>query len=315
VTVEKSTNQMQAFHEPPSRRPHCSSTQQWVTPELGLSSTPGQGIQTQAEVTGNSVTHNHQEECSPRNLPRSLPTDPHSPHACSTPGECTFSVTWTVLRLPVSLTLGYRNRPDRKSPGSVAATGFLPRALSFLCALSHLEGVAHRPTSLTQSRTACHNKHRENGHRLPKNRFSSHRMFSRSRFQNRAPRTSSLSFSWANRDSSPKLTWTFRSGNAHTSFLSQTDSTALNKGKHAFFSTQHRLPLCNRHTRGLLQTGSYGSCSGQSGRMECLRSSSFFFPHGCSFLFYLHASGWTFVTLGTACVPSACLPVHAFPFC
>jgi hypothetical protein len=115
VTVEKSTNQMQAFHEPPSRRPHCSSTQQWVTPELGLSSTPGQGIQTQAEVTGNSVTHNHQEECSPRNLPRSLPTDPHSPHACSTPGECTFSVTWTVLRLPVSLTLGYRNRPDRKS--------------------------------------------------------------------------------------------------------------------------------------------------------------------------------------------------------
>jgi hypothetical protein len=49
---------MQAFHEPPSRRPHCSSTQQWVTPELGLSSTPGQGIQTQAEVTGNSVTHN-----------------------------------------------------------------------------------------------------------------------------------------------------------------------------------------------------------------------------------------------------------------
>jgi hypothetical protein len=58
----ESTNQMQAFHEPPSRRPHCSSTQQWVTPELGLSSTPGQGIQTQAEVTGNSDIHNHQEE-------------------------------------------------------------------------------------------------------------------------------------------------------------------------------------------------------------------------------------------------------------
>ena len=52
-------NQMQAFHEPPNHRPHCSSTQQWVTPELGLSSTPGQGIQTQAEVTGNSSIHNH----------------------------------------------------------------------------------------------------------------------------------------------------------------------------------------------------------------------------------------------------------------
>jgi hypothetical protein len=104
-------------------------------------------------------------------------------------------------------------------------------------------------------------------------------MLSWSRFQNRASCTSSLSFSWANRDSSSKLTWTFRSRNAHTGFLSQTGSTALNKGKHAFFSTQHRLPLCNRHTRGLLQTGSYGSCSGQSGRMECERSP----PHRCSF--------------------------------
>ena len=42
---------MQAFHEPPSLRPHCSSAQQWVTPKLGPSSTPGQGIQTKAEVT------------------------------------------------------------------------------------------------------------------------------------------------------------------------------------------------------------------------------------------------------------------------
>jgi hypothetical protein len=130
---------MQAFHEPPSHRPHCSSTQQWVTPEMGLSSTPGKGFQTQAEVTGNSVIHNHQEEISPRNLPHSLPTDPHSPHACSTPGECTFSITWTVLQLPVSLTLGYRNRLDQKSLGSMAATRFLPGVLSFHCTLSHLE--------------------------------------------------------------------------------------------------------------------------------------------------------------------------------
>jgi hypothetical protein len=87
-------------------------------------------------------------EFSPRNLPRSLPTDPHSPHACSTPGVYTFSVTWTVLRLLISLALGYRNRPDRKSPGSMAATRFLPGVLSFLCALSHLEGVAHRSNNL-----------------------------------------------------------------------------------------------------------------------------------------------------------------------
>jgi hypothetical protein len=91
---------------------------------------------------------------SPRNLSRSLPTDPHSPHACYTPGVYTFSVTWTVLRLLTSLALGYSNRPDRKSPGSVTATGFLPGVLSFLCALSHLERIAHRPTSHTQSSTA-----------------------------------------------------------------------------------------------------------------------------------------------------------------
>ena len=47
VTVVKSTNQMQAFHEPPSLRPHCSSSQQWVTPEMGLCSTSRQGIQAQ----------------------------------------------------------------------------------------------------------------------------------------------------------------------------------------------------------------------------------------------------------------------------
>jgi hypothetical protein len=81
------------------------------------------------------------------NLPRSLPTDPHSPHACSTPRVYTFSITWTVLWLLIFLTLGYRNRPDRKSSGSVAATGFLPGVLSFLCALSHLERIVHRPTT------------------------------------------------------------------------------------------------------------------------------------------------------------------------
>jgi hypothetical protein len=172
------TDPVEAFHEPPNLIPHCSSAQQWVTPELGLSSTPRQGIQTQAEVTGNSVIHNHQEESSPRNLPRSLPTDPHSPHACSTPGECTFSITWAVLRLLVSLTLGYRNRPDRKSPGSMAATGFLLGVLSSLYALSHIEGVAHRPTSLMQSSTVWSQQPMgKTNIRFP-NRFSSSRMIS-----------------------------------------------------------------------------------------------------------------------------------------
>jgi hypothetical protein len=89
---------------------------------------------------------------SPRNLSCSLPTNPHSPHACSTPGVYTFSVTWTVLRLLTSLALGYNNRPDWKSPGSVAATRFLTGVLSFLCTLSLLERVLlHWPTSHTYS--------------------------------------------------------------------------------------------------------------------------------------------------------------------
>jgi hypothetical protein len=91
---------------------------------------------------------------SPRNLSCSLPTDPHSPHAYSTLGVYTFSVTWTVLRLLTSLALGYSNMPDRKSPGSVAATRFLPGVLSFLCTLSLLERVLlHSPTSHMQSNT------------------------------------------------------------------------------------------------------------------------------------------------------------------
>ena len=44
LTVVEITDQVQASHEPPSLRPHCSSAQQWVTLELGPSSTPRQGI-------------------------------------------------------------------------------------------------------------------------------------------------------------------------------------------------------------------------------------------------------------------------------
>jgi hypothetical protein len=90
-------------------------------------------------------------EFSPRNLSRSLPTDPHSPHACSTPGVYTFSVTWIVLRLLSSLALGYNNRSDQKSLGSVVVTRFLPGVFSFLCTLSLLERIAHRPTTCSSN--------------------------------------------------------------------------------------------------------------------------------------------------------------------
>jgi hypothetical protein len=47
--------------------------------------------------------------------------------------------------------LGYNNRPDQKSSRFVAATRFLPGVLSFLCALSHLERIAHRPTTCSSN--------------------------------------------------------------------------------------------------------------------------------------------------------------------
>jgi hypothetical protein len=37
---------------------------------------------------------------------------------------------------------------DQNSPSSVAVTGFLPRVLSFLNALSHQERGSHRPSNL-----------------------------------------------------------------------------------------------------------------------------------------------------------------------
>jgi hypothetical protein len=241
---------VQAFHEPPSLRPHCSSAQQWVTPELGPSSTPRQGIQTQAEVTGNSVIHNHQEESSPRNLPHSLPSDPHSPHACSTPGECTFSVTWTVLRLPVSLTLGYRNRPDWKSPGSMAATGFLPGVLSSLCALSHLEGVAHRPTSLMQSSTCVvTTTHGENRHRLPKPVQQSQDDLT-VLISKQGLHAQASSASPNNKDPSTQIQHRLPVQGMRTRVFSETDtdSTALDRGVHGFFRTNTGFRFCIRIT-------------------------------------------------------------------
>jgi hypothetical protein len=47
--------------------------------------------------------------------------------------------------------LGFSNRPYQKSLGSVAAIGFLLGVLSFLCALSHLEKITHRPTNCSSN--------------------------------------------------------------------------------------------------------------------------------------------------------------------
>jgi hypothetical protein len=100
--------------------------------------------------------------------------------------------------MEIFLALGYRNRMDQKCLGFVAATGFLSRVLSFLRALSHLERIAHRPTTYstnlnhlshleralyhwpTRPHTVQHcvviTTHRENRHRIS-NKFNNGRSF------------------------------------------------------------------------------------------------------------------------------------------
>jgi hypothetical protein len=165
-------------------------------------------------------------------------------------------------------------------------------------------GVAHRPTSLTQSSTAWPQQPTGKTDKGFPNRFSSHRMISWSCFRNRDT-THRLAQLFPNKQgffhSSP--TQASCSGNALPGFLEQTQTPQFWTGVYTDSSgqTQAFFSVSKLH-EGLLQTGSYGSGSGS--RVEWRRNP----PHGSSWPFYLHAPGLTLVTLGTACVPPARVP-------
>jgi hypothetical protein len=174
----ESTNQMQAFHEPPSRRPHCSSTQQWVTPELGLSSTPGQGIQTQAEVTGKTITHNHQEGILSQESPTLTAHRPSFPTCLFHPRRVHLLCH---LDSPSAASLPYLGLQEQTGPEvSGFCSSYRVPSRSSLLPLRTLSpgGVAHRPTSLTQSSTAWSQQPTGKTDKGFPNRFSSHRMIS-----------------------------------------------------------------------------------------------------------------------------------------
>jgi hypothetical protein len=85
-----------------------------------------------------------EEGFSPRSHLCPLLTDPHSPHACPTPGVYTFTVTWTVLRLLNLPCLGLQQQ-TRPEVSELCGSYRTPsRSSHFLRALSHLERVAHR---------------------------------------------------------------------------------------------------------------------------------------------------------------------------
>jgi hypothetical protein len=243
---------------------------------------------------------------SPRNLSCSLPTDPHSPHACSTPGVYTFSVTWIVLRLLSSLALGYNNRPDRKSPGFVAATGFLPGVLSFPCALSHLERIAHRPPSHTQSSTAWSQQPMGKIDTGFPNWFSNHRMDSRPRLRN-GDLTHRLDLGqWMHMDS-PDTTQDFSVQTEVKPTLSESITgfwfsmevyTGFLRARHRLFGSQGCMKVLCR--TWVSRTAQSPYTLRQSDRMGEGDPS-----HNSPWPFYSHAPGLTLVALGTACVPPA----------
>ena len=109
-------------------------------------------------------------------------------------------------------------RPDNL-PLPTSTTSLTWREVIHKLSIGLLWPICHAQTS-----TACHNKHRENRHRLPKNWFSNHRIFSRSRFLNRVPRTSLLSFSWENIGSSPNSTQDSHRLGLHAGDFSESDT-------------------------------------------------------------------------------------------
>jgi hypothetical protein len=186
----------------------------------------------------------------------------------------------------------------------MAATGISSR--SSLLPLRTLSpgGVAHRPTSLTQSSTAWSQQSTGNTDTgFPKSVQQSLDDLT-AIISEQGLHTQANSASPNHKIPSRNPHWLLASWELHSQVISETDidSTAPNRGCTRIFHAKHRLPLCNRHTRGFMQTGSY--CSPPGNRVEWNENP----PHGLLPLFYLHAPGLTLVTLGTACIPSVRLP-------
>jgi hypothetical protein len=262
---------VQASHEPPSRRPHCSSTQQWVTPELGLSSTPGQGNQTQAEVTGKTITHHPKEGILSQESPTLTAHRPSFP-------TCLFHSRRVHLLChldsPSAASLPYLGLQEQTRPEvSGFCSSYRVPSRSSLLPLRTLSpgGVTHRPTSLTQSSTAWPQQPMGKTDKGFPNQFSSHRMISWSCLQNRDT-MHRLAQLFPNKQgffhSSPTQV-PIQEMHSRVLLEPDTDSTVLDRGVPGFFRTNtgpffsvSKLHDC------LLQTGSYDSGSRQSGPLE-----------------------------------------------
>jgi hypothetical protein len=189
----------------------------------------------------------------------------------------------------------------------VAATGFLPGVLSFLRALSHLERIAHRPTTCSTNLNHLSHLERALYHWPTRPHAVQHCVVTTTHGEHRHsfPTGSTMAghFLFPNPSTQDRLMlWLSEmrdkqsaQGSTQVRTVQTRDVPAISEINTGIFGFQG----C---TRVFLQR-SDRSCS--DGQVEW-RSESL---HGLPRLFYLHALGWTLVTLETACVPW-----HALPF-
>jgi hypothetical protein len=192
----------------------------------------------------------------------------------------------------------------------VAATGFLPGVLSFLCALSHLERVAHRPNNLF--------------FQLQPPLSPGESVVQTGQQATRSPALRDHNNQWG------KQTRAFQTGSTMTGWshgygfgteTPHTGSICSDRGCIGFSRNQHRLsPKSTHRLRPPVSEWHEVSCRGRTGRtVHTLQRSDRFTlrgrvewrrnpQHGSSQPFYLHGLGLTLVTHETACIPSACVP-------
>jgi hypothetical protein len=112
---------------------------------MGLSST-GKGNPRLCKVNGRHTVY--EEGFSPKSHLCPLLIDSHSPHAYPTPGVYTFTVTKKVLQLLNLMCLRLQQQTGPKFFEIYGSYITPSRSSHFLCALSHLERVTHRPDNL-----------------------------------------------------------------------------------------------------------------------------------------------------------------------
>jgi hypothetical protein len=184
----------------------------------------------------------------------------------------------------------------------MAATGVPSRSPLLPLRTPSPGGVAHRPTSLTQSSTAWSQQSTQNTDKCFPKRFSCHRIISGMISEHRLHAQASSAF--------PKqpgiLPLECNTGLMRTQVFSEARVTQSQTQTPQLWSWCTRfpqdqtqafwLPEINQGILGRWRTSSTHSGSGSNGGR---------FPtHGSARCLYLHAPGLTLVTLGTACVPS-----------